>query len=271
MMMLYGYTTQPSTLVAEQKSILAMSRAQYFSHIRHTAAISAKTIKNGQATTTAATAATTTTAGAAATTTAIPDKLAVSVCIFQTDHQTSNPSVLLVRRSLRFQKYPGHWELPGGKVSDEDFCISAALARKVDETTGLKVVKVLGMLRDTRHVEEMKILEWDDDHDDHDGHSHSHGHGHDEGRNNDNGRGRRQDMSSSTRITGNNNNTIRKEHLTLNFTVRVESTEDGLRLKGQDHDAMAWAGFKRVQELKMRPEVRMVAHEALVWAARYFV
>ncbi|KAI1804302.1 hypothetical protein F4811DRAFT_552967 [Daldinia bambusicola] len=57
----------------------------------------------------------------------------------------------------------GMWELPGGKVLDGDFCISAAVARRVAEQTGLQVVRVLGALQDVRRVVEVRILDWDDD------------------------------------------------------------------------------------------------------------
>ncbi|OTB07916.1 hypothetical protein M426DRAFT_19469 [Hypoxylon sp. CI-4A] len=57
----------------------------------------------------------------------------------------------------------GIWELPGGKVRESDFCISAAVARRVAEQTGLRVVRVLGALQDVRRVSETRILDWDED------------------------------------------------------------------------------------------------------------
>ncbi|XXH04485.1 putative glycosidase CRH2 [Hypoxylon texense] len=55
------------------------------------------------------------------------------------------------------------WELPGGKVRDGDFCISTAMARRVAEQTGLRVVRVLGALQDVRRTSEVRILDWDDE------------------------------------------------------------------------------------------------------------
>ncbi|KAI1653217.1 hypothetical protein F4813DRAFT_400251 [Daldinia decipiens] len=185
-----------------QKSVLAMSRAQYLEGIRATWPA---------------------------------DKLYVGVCIFRMDAHSSRPSVLLLRRSgipeaasyanspiapnsptttsttttttittsfstspysrwgrddchdkqyqqldsnnierekereeemereYRTRRSAGMWELPGGKVRDGDFCISAAVARRVEEQTGLRVVRVLGALQDVRRVAEVRILDWDDD------------------------------------------------------------------------------------------------------------
>ncbi|KAI0844836.1 hypothetical protein F5Y00DRAFT_247795 [Daldinia vernicosa] len=189
-----------STLSHAQKSVLAMSRAQYLEAIRATRPA---------------------------------DKLYVGVCIFRMDAHSSRPSVLLLRRSdtpeaAPYAKSPvtpgsptttttttiattttttttstaaafstspysrwrrqhhkrddngvgrevegegeywtrrngGMWELPGGKVRDGDFCISAAVAGRVAEQTGLRVVRVLGALQDVRRVAEVRILDWDDD------------------------------------------------------------------------------------------------------------
>ncbi|KAI1644312.1 uncharacterized protein F4817DRAFT_222409 [Daldinia loculata] len=190
-----------TTLSHAQKSVLAMSRAQYLEDIRGTRPA---------------------------------DKLYVGVCIFRMDAHSSRPSVLLLRRSdtpeaasyanspttpnspttttastttAAFSASPysrwgrgdwhnkqhqqqdsngaererereregemereyqtrcnaGMWELPGGKVRDGDFCISAAVARRVVEQTGLRVVRVLGALQDVRRVAEVRILDWDDD------------------------------------------------------------------------------------------------------------
>ncbi|KAI1098877.1 hypothetical protein F4804DRAFT_349866 [Jackrogersella minutella] len=159
-----------TTLSHAQKTVLAMSRAQYLDAI-----------------------------GAAA---RPADRLYVGVCIFRMDAHSSRPSILLLRRSCAaaasssssgastvtstssIRRRNGYhstgvreggrgdrggsnngavWELPGGKVRDADFCISAAVARRVVEQTGLRVVRVLGALQDLRHVNEVRILDWDDD------------------------------------------------------------------------------------------------------------
>ncbi|KAI2612031.1 uncharacterized protein GGS25DRAFT_103034 [Hypoxylon fragiforme] len=218
-------TFRKTTLSHAQKTVLAMSRAQYLDAIRHARPA---------------------------------DKLYVGVCIFRMDTHSSRPSVLLLRRSGscgsaassgytaaeysdngngnnayythttartptstefsssshwgngnsqqakqqprnsnpgtsaydmgevveggRRRSYPGDggggngnssrgrnvngsgtWELPGGKVRDGDFCISAAVARQVAHQTGLRVARVIGALQDVRRVRQVRILDWDDD------------------------------------------------------------------------------------------------------------
>lgn len=56
--------------------------------------------------------------------------------------------------------------MPGGKVEDDDFCISAAIERLVREKTGLRVTKIMVMLSDVRWREELKVLLWENDVDD---------------------------------------------------------------------------------------------------------
>ncbi|CAJ2506610.1 Uu.00g077960.m01.CDS01 [Anthostomella pinea] len=198
-------------LLPAQKSALAMSRAQYLAKLRDLWEPA--------------------------------DKLSIGVCIFQMDVQTCRPSVLLLRRSLRWHQHPGTWELPGGKVGDGDFCISAAIARRVEEETGLEVVKILSMLQETRHVSEVKFLEWDDD-----------------------------DLDQDTGGTSDSPSVplrvVRKRNLQLNFTVLVESTEAAV-LVSEQHDEMVWASFSKVEELRMPGELRRVAHQALAWAGEY--
>ncbi|KAI1749228.1 hypothetical protein F4782DRAFT_514440 [Xylaria castorea] len=85
-----------------------------------------------------------------------------------------SPAVLLLRRSPRWWRRrifasvggrhgAGEWELPGGKVENDDFCISAAIERLVREKTGLRVTKIMFMLSDVRWREELKVLLWEED------------------------------------------------------------------------------------------------------------
>ncbi|RWA10197.1 hypothetical protein EKO27_g4893 [Xylaria grammica] len=102
------------------------------------------------------------------------DKLSVGVCIFRPDKKTLRPTVLLLRRSPRWwrrrvfmstagRQGAGEWELPGGRVSDDDFCISAAIERLVREKTGLRVTKIMVMLSDIRWGADLKVLLWNED------------------------------------------------------------------------------------------------------------
>jgi ADP-ribose pyrophosphatase YjhB (NUDIX family) len=107
------------------------------------------------------------------------DNIRVGVCIFRLDSQTLWPAVLLLRRSPDWWQQQRHlstsegervedWELPGGKVRENDFCISSAIERLVREQTGLRVTKIMEMLQDIRWTTEVKVLLWDEDDDDDD-------------------------------------------------------------------------------------------------------
>ncbi|KAI3320466.1 hypothetical protein HD806DRAFT_524803 [Xylariaceae sp. AK1471] len=158
-----------STLLPSQKAILAMSLAQY---LRFTPSPSKEEEYLGKG----------------------PDKLSVGICIFRLDGRTSQPAILLLRRSLRRwqrtlsttseRQRAGDWELPGGEVKEGDFCISAAIERLVREQTGLRVTKVLEMLEDVRWMTETKVLlcdeeneETDEYEDEEDGYGEEYGYG----------------------------------------------------------------------------------------------
>ncbi|KAI1636299.1 hypothetical protein F4809DRAFT_641696 [Biscogniauxia mediterranea] len=143
-------------------------------------------------------------------------------------------ALLLLRRRCRRRRhhYPGcknapgggdsGWELPGGEVGEDDFCVSAAAARLVGEQTGLRVAKITGALGETRYVRrsgsrksitgkggggsrrgEGVLLWWDDDEEEDD------------------------------------DGQLARECLQLNFTALVEDPDKAV-LRSGDHDAMAW-------------------------------
>ncbi|KAI1402878.1 hypothetical protein F4819DRAFT_260925 [Hypoxylon fuscum] len=308
-------TFRKTTLSHAQKTVLAMSRAQYLDAICATRPA---------------------------------DKLYVGVCIFRMDTHSSRPSVLLLRRSdgaaslnpismprrsnSRWRRHSkqhnasnrnsrdiggiciregeeggeddgnggvdgageemskggggsGIWELPGGKVRDNDFCISAAVARRVAEQTGLRVVRVLGALHDIRRVNEVRILDWDDD-----GVNIFAG---DDPENLDGAT-----LTSSTTPTTPTNSSsgatstntsasngsknrdsrrsplhspqlvLRKECLQLNYAVLVQS-HDELAIRSRDHEEMVWASFSRAETLPMPEELRTVVHQGLAFAGEY--
>ncbi|KAI1435097.1 hypothetical protein GGR50DRAFT_344230 [Xylaria sp. CBS 124048] len=146
-----------STLLPSQKAILAMSRAQYIASLDAAAKASRQGRNEG-----------------------VVDGVLVGVCIFRLDGRTLQPAVLLLRRSPRWwrkqerdretreidtlghegEAVAGDWELPGGRVEEEDFCISSALERLVREKTGLRVTRIMEMLREIRgfNTAEVKVF-----------------------------------------------------------------------------------------------------------------
>ncbi|KAI0554270.1 hypothetical protein F4679DRAFT_352306 [Xylaria curta] len=166
-----------SELLPFQKAIIAMSRAQYFKYLRASSAEGEppqanKSIPNSKKSNREETKKDPT--HHLANTPNPADKLSVGVCIFRLDGQTLSPAVLLLRRSPRWWRRriftsvggrhgAGEWELPGGKVENDDFCISAAVERLVREKTGLRVTKIMYMLSDVRWREELKILLWEEE------------------------------------------------------------------------------------------------------------
>ncbi|KAI1085402.1 hypothetical protein F5B20DRAFT_1912 [Whalleya microplaca] len=259
-----------TTLTADQKNVLAMSRAQFLD------SISAERPA---------------------------DKLAIGVCIFRMDLHTSRPSVLLLRRrpekarpasaasvssaystsssppaDKRHSSSKGLWELPGGKVNESDFCISAAVARKVREQTGLKVVRMVGALREMRRGERVPILDWDDDDGGGGGAVQVHvplaaaaswssssvgsvgGMG-----------GLGEDMPMPLALPLMPRMSVRREVLQLNYTVLVESTDD-LKFRSKDHDELVWASFSRIEAMRdVNSELRAVVHQALAWAGEFLL
>ncbi|KAI1393278.1 uncharacterized protein F4822DRAFT_439413 [Hypoxylon trugodes] len=315
-----------TTLSHAQKTVLAMSRAQYLD------AISA---------------------------TRPADKLYVGVCIFRMDAHSSRPSVLLLRRSgspggsasngnengagnnaktlstastntntnsittsksmwgigLRDKQHKhlsngngngggsrretgrdaerngkvggeetggvaGIWELPGGKVREGDFCISAAVARRVAEQTGLRVVRVLGALQDVRRVSEVRILDWDEDgvgiflngEDDGSGANMSVLDGatltNSSGGGSRSGSGSRASTVSRRSPIHNPHLVLRRECLQLNYAVLVQNHED-LVIRSREHDELVWASFSRAEALRMPEELRTVVHQGLAFAGEY--
>ncbi|KAI2636563.1 hypothetical protein GGS26DRAFT_500596 [Hypomontagnella submonticulosa] len=194
-----------------------------------------------------------------------------------------------LRGESRTARTAGMWELPGGKVREGDFCISAAVARRVAEQTGLRVVRVLGALQDVRRVAEVRILDWDDD---------------GVGIFTNNGRGSASNLSvldgatltsaagspagssvsGSTATSGygygygggvsrrspihNPQLVLRKEYLQLNYAVLVQSYDD-LSIRTREHDELVWASFSRAEALSMPEELRTVVHQGLAFAGEY--
>ncbi|KAI8961059.1 hypothetical protein F5Y11DRAFT_244880 [Daldinia sp. FL1419] len=334
-----------TTLSHAQKSVLAMSRAQYLDDIRATRPA---------------------------------DKLYVGVCIFRMDAHSSRPSVLLLRRSanaatpetasssasslantpnspsaastststtttfgssrwgrrhVQYRAYsgassggeggrerdgdPGHrtrrnagtWELPGGKVRESDYCISAAVARCVAEQTGLHVDRFLGALQDVRRVAEVRILDWDDDGmgiftaggsssgnlsvldgatltsatgspgsgslggSSANGYSYSGSSSSWSG--GAGGIGGRGGIRGSTGSSQSRRSPIHNPQLVLRKECLqlnyavLVRNHEDLSVKSLEHDEMVWASFSRAEALPMPEELRTVVHQGLAFAGEY--
>jgi 8-oxo-dGTP diphosphatase len=64
-----------------------------------------------------------------------------------------NGKILIIKRSTNSKTNPGRWELPGGKV-DQNESFDQALIREVYEETGLKIVPdhVVGVSEQNLHI-----------------------------------------------------------------------------------------------------------------------
>jgi len=108
----------------------------------------------------------------------IQTSLNVGVCIIRLDEQTTEPAILLLRRSspLMWRQHQDifistsetrqrvcDWELPGGMVQHDDFSISSAIDRLLRKQTGLRVVKIMDMLRDVDWTIDTKVLTWNEE------------------------------------------------------------------------------------------------------------
>ncbi|KAI0382772.1 hypothetical protein F5Y04DRAFT_43452 [Hypomontagnella monticulosa] len=205
------------------------------------------------------------------------------------------------REEPRTSRTAGMWELPGGKVREGDFCISAAVARRVAEQTGLRVVRVLGALQDVRRVVEVRILDWDED-----GVgifanlSNNNSNNTNNTTNNGSNNGRAGSISNLSVLDGatltsatgslasstasssgasssttnrrspihNPQLVLRKEYLQLNYAVLVQSYDD-LSIRTREHDELVWASFSRAEALRMPEELRTVVHQGLAFAGEY--
>lgn len=117
-------------LTLKQKHILAMSKAEYLSHIGNA---DCKT------------------------------KLQVAAAIFKMDTQSCRPTILLLKRKAHDARSHGTFEVPTGKVDDSDFIISDSIARAVKKQASLKVFRIEAMLREKRWMDRHLWLDDDDE------------------------------------------------------------------------------------------------------------
>jgi 8-oxo-dGTP pyrophosphatase MutT (NUDIX family) len=75
--------------------------------------------------------------------------IATGVLVFHHSLPVSDPNasprILLLQRAPH-DSFPLHWEVPGGAVDDDDESILAACARELREETGLRAVRVEGVV-----------------------------------------------------------------------------------------------------------------------------
>lgn len=72
------------------------------------------------------------------------DKVTVGAAILR--HDTSGPSVLLLKRNHDEKYYPNVFEIPGGKVDATDPTVRDAVIREVAEETQLRVLNITASL-----------------------------------------------------------------------------------------------------------------------------
>jgi hypothetical protein len=188
-----------STLHQFQKNILAMSRAQYermVSEFEHHEEYLNSTANAGRGQTETRSMGTDSfhrNVGAERDKDEIQKSLNVGVCVIRLDEETAEPAILLLRRSSPFmwqqhqdifistsetRQRVGDWELPGGMVQHDDFSISSAIDRLLRKQTGLRVIKIMEMLRDVGWIIDTKVLTWNEEDGfdgggDRDGHEHN--------------------------------------------------------------------------------------------------
>jgi 8-oxo-dGTP pyrophosphatase MutT (NUDIX family) len=183
-------------LTRNQKDILAMSKAEYLTHIG-----------------------------------SVDDdtRLQVAAAIFKIDARSSRPTILLLRRRQHDHHRPGVFEIPNGRVDDNDFIISDSIARAVQKQSSLKVFRIEAMLRESRWTDKRPWLDGEE--------------------------------IPGTTLTGLSKN------MQLNWAVAVDNTED-VDIRSDEHDEFVWASWNTLSGLNLRQDTRDLAQEALTWAAR---
>lgn len=74
------------------------------------------------------------------------DKLTIGAAIIRSPKMSGGAQILLLQRNMDEEYYPGVYEIPGGKVDDQDATIAAAITREVSEETNLVVSRILNKL-----------------------------------------------------------------------------------------------------------------------------
>jgi ADP-ribose pyrophosphatase YjhB (NUDIX family) len=69
------------------------------------------------------------------------------------------PSILLLKRALHEPYFPNVFELPSGKVDPNDPTLEYALAREVQEETGLDVTEILAGLKPMVYITEKNVID----------------------------------------------------------------------------------------------------------------
>ena len=72
---------------------------------------------------------------------------------------SKTPSILLLKRAPHEPYFPNVFELPSGKVDPNDPTLKYALAREVQEETGLDVTEILAELRPMIYMTEKDVID----------------------------------------------------------------------------------------------------------------
>ena len=90
------------------------------------------------------------------------DKVVVGAATlrYATDSPSSKmPSILLLKRAPHEPYFPNIFELPSGKVDPNDPTLKYALAREVQEETGLDITEILAELKPMTYVTEKNVVD----------------------------------------------------------------------------------------------------------------
>ena len=84
------------------------------------------------------------------------DKIVIGALIFEKASPVT-PKLLLLKRAEHEEHYPNIFEIPGGKVEDEDLTIRDAVKREVMEETGLQVEEISAATTPFSYTIERKV------------------------------------------------------------------------------------------------------------------
>ncbi|KAI9663464.1 MAG: hypothetical protein M1831_002473 [Alyxoria varia] len=155
------------------------------------------------------------------------DKLVVGAAVFR--QQDNHITILLVKRADHEHFYPGHYEIPGGKMEPQDASPEDAAARELREETGLTMKGKSDIIACLP--------------------------GFDYG------------VTKKVQVPGSDEGeVVTRKTRQLNFALKLERIED-VKVDPKEHSTYIWAEMKDVDGLPMTVEMRDVVRGALRWAA----
>lgn len=131
--------------------------------------------------------------------------------------------ILLLKRNANETYFPNMYEIPGGKVDDNDASIEAGLAREVAEETHLTTTAVLSALLPFHYTTQKKI----------------------------------QDLSSGQEKV------IRRSVVQLSYVVSIEGDGAEFQVNEWEHSTGGWFDANAAREVPMTREMRNLVSQAL--------